>query len=206
MAASEEDADLTKAPMVPKAIVEDWGVKTTFGVIAGMLYGGTKEAMIFSDKEEALLAHQATEVNPMQRRNLLRAIMEEKVLRVTRGTVMGGAKLGVFTGLYCATEQYMALRRNTHDFLNVAAAGGLTAATVGLLLPGSVKWRLRSALLGSMIGVTFGVPLGLLQSTVQKFAEKATPDAEQEQQESAPQHDAVGDTIRRLEERVSSQK
>lgn len=69
----------------------------------------------------------------MQRRNLLRAIMEEKVLRVTRGTVMGGAKLGVFTGLYCATEQYMALRRQTHDYLNVAAAGGLTAATVGLL-------------------------------------------------------------------------
>lgn len=59
--------------------------------------------------------------------------MEEKVLRVARGTAMGGAKLGVFTGLFCATEQYLAFRRSTHDTLNVVAAGGLTAATIGFL-------------------------------------------------------------------------
>lgn len=55
------------------------------------------------------------------------------MLRVARGTAMGGAKLGVFTGLFCATEQYLAFRRSTHDTLNVVAAGGLTAATIGFL-------------------------------------------------------------------------
>lgn len=85
------------------------------------------------DKEETLLAHQSAEINYRQRRNLLRAVMEEKVLRVARGTAMGGAKLGVFTGLFCAAEQYLAFRRSTHDTLNVVAAGGLTAATIGFL-------------------------------------------------------------------------
>eukprot|EP00250_Pteridium_aquilinum_P003772 c14065_g1_i1 orf=173-706(+) len=160
MAASEEDAATKKAPLIPKALVEEWGTKTTFGVLAGMLYGGCREAMVFSDKEETLLAHQSAENNHRQRRNLLRAIMEEKVLRVARGTAMGGAKLGVFTGLFCATEQYLALRRSTHDTLNVVAAGGLTASAIGFLLPGSLSWRLRSALLGSVLGVAFGIPLG----------------------------------------------
>ncbi|MCO5549293.1 hypothetical protein L7F22_002761 [Adiantum nelumboides] len=119
---------------------------------------------------------------------------------------MGGAKLGVFTRLYCATEQYMAFQRSTCDFINVAAAGGLTVATIGLMTPGSITWRLPSALLGSVIGVTFGIPLGLLQSTVDTFGAKDKPDAKYDQQESVPHHDAVGDAIQRLEERVLSQK
>lgn len=167
--------------------------------------------MVFSEKEETLLSHQSAEINHRQRRNLLRAIMEEKVLRVARGTAMGGAKLGLFTALFCATEQYLAFRRSSHDTLNVVAAGGLTAATIGFLLPGSFSWRIRSALLGSVLGATFGFPLGFLQSTLNDQLEKdkmgnMSPSAPRDQQESAAQHDAVGDAIRRLEERVSSQK
>lgn len=209
MAASDDAAPTKKAPLIPKEQAQEWGTKTTFGVLAGMLYGGCREAMFFSDKEETLLAHQSAEINYRQRRNLLRAVMEEKVLRVARGTAMGGAKLGVFTGLFCATEQYLAFRRSTHDTLNVVAAGGLTAATIGFLLPGSFSWRLRSALLGSVLGVAFGVPLGLLQSTLLEYAEKdkledSPLSTGHGQQESASQHDAIGDAIRRLEERVSS--
>ncbi|KAH7373394.1 hypothetical protein KP509_17G053800 [Ceratopteris richardii] len=132
--------------------------------------------------------------------------MEEKVLRISRGTVIGGAKLGVFTGLYCATEQYMALYRNTHDTLNVVAAGSLTAATFGLILPGSMTWRLRSAFLGSVIGATLGVPLGLLQSFLAKYSNAPEIEKETKQQVSVQEHDSVGDAIRRLEDRVSSQK
>ncbi|KAH7373395.1 hypothetical protein KP509_17G053800 [Ceratopteris richardii] len=171
-----------------------------------MLYGGCREAMIFSEKEQSLLGHHAAEVEPRLRRNLLRAIMEEKVLRISRGTVIGGAKLGVFTGLYCATEQYMALYRNTHDTLNVVAAGSLTAATFGLILPGSMTWRLRSAFLGSVIGATLGVPLGLLQSFLAKYSNAPEIEKETKQQVSVQEHDSVGDAIRRLEDRVSSQK
>lgn len=211
MAASGGPAASTTAPSISKAQAKEWGTTTTFGVIAGMLYGGCKEAMVFSEKEETLLAHQSAELNSRQRRNLLRAMMEEKVLRVARGTAMGGAKLGVFTGLFCAIEQYLAFRRSTHDTLNVVAAGGLTAATIGFLLPGSFSWRLRSALLGSVLGVAFGAPLGLLHTTLYEYAEQDQPEDSSlsvgsAQQESTPQHDAIGDAIRRLEERVSSQK
>eukprot|EP00249_Psilotum_nudum_P012908 c24040_g1_i3 orf=354-737(+) len=86
-----------------KAEFEEWGTKTTIGVIAGMLYGGCKEAMRSAGIEQALLLkHSATE-NFRQRRWLFREIMEQKVLRVARGTVSGGAKLGTRV-LYVAFE------------------------------------------------------------------------------------------------------
>lgn len=207
MAASDESVDSAKKAFW-KAELEAWGTKTTFGVLAGMLYGGCKEAMGFSELEETLLAKQSGTVDARQRRNLLREIMEQKVLRVARGTASGGAKLGLFAAVFCAVEQYLAIERNTHDTLNVVAAGSATAATVGLLLPGSLLWRIRTALVGSVVGATLGVPLGFVQSTLNEQVEKDNTasmpsSARQSEENKAPKYDAVGDAIRRLEERLS---
>eukprot|EP00249_Psilotum_nudum_P012907 c24040_g1_i2 orf=354-983(+) len=190
-----------------KAEFEEWGTKTTIGVIAGMLYGGCKEAMRSAGIEQALLLkHSATE-NFRQRRWLFREIMEQKVLRVARGTVSGGAKLGLFTALFCGVQHSLAVERSKHDTVNVAVAGMVTAATFGLLLPGSFMWRLRTALIGSALGATLGVPLGFLQSTIHEHLNNDETEAVQSTSEAGKddtiQHDVVGDAIQRLEDRLS---
>lgn len=203
-----ESASPDKKVSILQSELEVWGTKTTFGVLAGMIYGGCKEAMGFSEKEETLLAKQSVTKDARQSRNLLREIMEQKVLRVARGTAMGGAKLGSFTALFCAVEQYLTIERNTRDTLNVVVAGSVTAATVGLLLPGSFSWRLRTALVGSVVGATLGIPLGLLQSALNAQLHKGNvaivdSPSQNAEENSSVQHDAVGDAIRRLEERMS---
>ncbi|MCO5547518.1 hypothetical protein L7F22_000968 [Adiantum nelumboides] len=56
---------------------------------------------------------------------------------------------------------------------------GLIAATFGLMMPSSITWRLRSALLGSIIGVRFGIPLGLLHSTIDERAKEMAVELEE---------------------------
>jgi len=57
---------------------------------------------------------------------------EHRVLRIARGTVLGGAKLGAFTAVFCGVQHGLAVKRGCHDTYNVVVAGGVTGAAFGL--------------------------------------------------------------------------
>ncbi|CAA2956024.1 hypothetical protein CDL12_07054 [Olea europaea subsp. europaea] len=101
---------------------------------------------------------------------LMRDAMEKRFIRVTRGSIVGGVRLGMFTAAFCGLQNLLAEKRGFHDVYNVVGAGSATAATFGLILPGSLRWRVRNMMLGSVMGAAICFPLGWLQL---KLVEKA---------------------------------
>lgn len=64
---------------------------------------------------------------------LMRDAMEKRFIRVTRGSIVGGVRLGLFTAAFCGLQEFFAEKRGVHDVFNVTAAGSATAATFGLI-------------------------------------------------------------------------
>lgn len=64
---------------------------------------------------------------------LMRDAMEKRFIRVTKGSVVGGVRLGMFTAAFCVLQNLLAEKRGVHDVFNVVGAGSATAATFGLL-------------------------------------------------------------------------
>ena len=64
---------------------------------------------------------------------LMRDAMEKRFIRVTRGSIVGGVRLGLFTGAFCGLQNLLAEKRGVHDVFNVVGAGSATAATFGLI-------------------------------------------------------------------------
>ena len=60
---------------------------------------------------------------------IIREMTENKVLRIARGTVLGGAKLGAFVALFSGVQHGLAVHRNTHDTINTVAAGAITGGS-----------------------------------------------------------------------------
>lgn len=59
--------------------------------------------------------------------------MEKRFIRVTRGSIVGGVRLGMFTATFYGIQNLLAEKRGVHDVLNVVGAGSATAATFGVL-------------------------------------------------------------------------
>ena len=64
---------------------------------------------------------------------LMRDAMEKRFIRVTRGSIVGGVRLGLFTAAFCSLQEFLAEKRGVHDVFNVMGAGSATAATFGLI-------------------------------------------------------------------------
>lgn len=64
---------------------------------------------------------------------LMRDAMEKRFIRVTRGSIIGGVRLGMFTAGYCGLQNLLAEKRGVNDAWNAVGAGSATAATFGLL-------------------------------------------------------------------------
>lgn len=64
---------------------------------------------------------------------LMRDAMEKRFIRVTRGSIVGGVRLGMFTAAFYTLQNFFAEKRGVHDVFNIAGAGSLTAATFGLI-------------------------------------------------------------------------
>lgn len=62
----------------------------------------------------------------------MRDMTESKVLRIARGSVLGGAKLGAFAALFSGIQHGLAVQRNTHDMYNIVAAGTITGGAFSL--------------------------------------------------------------------------
>ncbi|XP_017216265.1 uncharacterized protein LOC108193922 isoform X2 [Daucus carota subsp. sativus] len=125
---------------------------------------------------------------------LMRDAMEKRFVRVTRGSIVGGVRLGMFTAAFYGLQNLLAEKRGVHDVYNVVGAGSATAATFGLIMPGSLMWRARNVMLGSALGAAFCFPLGWLHL---KLVEKANEGTVTDESEGAK--GGVGAAIERLE-------
>ncbi|XP_049366798.1 uncharacterized protein LOC125831667 isoform X2 [Solanum verrucosum] len=175
-----ESSDITEEETVPRsqkmAGTVNWGTATVIGVFAGLFYGGSKEAAAsvvstssYSKDAEVMLKLGSTPDKREQYR-LMRDAMEKRFIRVTRGSIVGGIRLGMFTAAFYGLQNLLAEKRGVHDVYNVVGAGSATAATFGLIMPGSLQWRARNVMLGSALGAAVCFPLGWLHL---KLVEKA---------------------------------
>lgn len=146
------------------------GTATIIGVFAGMLYGGSKEASASASKDAEVMLKLGSTPDKREQYRLMRDAMEKRFVRVTRGSIVGGIRLGMFTAAFYGLQNLLAEKRGVHDVYNVAMAGSATAATFGLIMPGSLKWRARNVMLGSVLGAAFCFPIGWLHL---KMVEKA---------------------------------
>ena len=64
---------------------------------------------------------------------LMRDAMEKRFTRVTRGSLIGGMRLGMFTASYFSLQNFLAETRGVHDVFNFVGAGSATAALFGLI-------------------------------------------------------------------------
>lgn len=64
---------------------------------------------------------------------LMRDAMEKRFVRVTRGSIIGGIRLGMFTAAFFSLQNLLAEKRGVQDVFNFVGAGSATAATFGLI-------------------------------------------------------------------------
>ncbi|GJN06273.1 hypothetical protein PR202_ga23984 [Eleusine coracana subsp. coracana] len=147
----------------------NWGTATLVGVFAGLLYGGSREASASVQGCRVMLKMGST-TDKREQYRLMRDAMEKRFIRVAKGSLVGGVRLGMFTATFFGIQNLLIENRGVHDVFNIAGAGSATAAAFGLILPGSMMWRARNVLVGSVLGAGICFPLGWIQL---KLAEKA---------------------------------
>ncbi|KAH9329404.1 hypothetical protein KI387_001512, partial [Taxus chinensis] len=130
---------------------------------------------------------------------VMRDAMEKRFIRVTRGSILGGAKLGLFTACFSGLQQLLAEYRCVYDAYNVAGAGSATAAIFGLLLPGSLRWRARNVMVGSVLGAAVGLPLGWIQIALVESAKERMASMQPNVEETEEVKKGVAGAIDRLE-------
>lgn len=64
---------------------------------------------------------------------LMRDAMEKRFVRVARGSIVGGVRLGLFTSAFIGLQNLLADKRGVDDVFNIAGAGSATAAVFGLI-------------------------------------------------------------------------
>ncbi|PNT01009.1 hypothetical protein POPTR_015G078600v4 [Populus trichocarpa] len=186
-----EETVSTYAPKMAGTV--NWGTATVVGVFAGMLYGGSKEAAASVSKDAEVMLKLGSTPDKREQHRLMRDAMEKRFIRVTRGSIVGGVRLGMFTAEFYGLQNLLAEKLGVHGIFNVVGAGSATAATFGLIMPGSLRWRARNVLLGLFMGAAFCFPLGWIHL---KLVEKANEGSSGERGEAKS---GVGATIERLE-------
>lgn len=201
MEASENPDETVSSgsPRMPGTV--NWGTATVIGVFAGMLYGGSKEAAASVSKDAEVMLKLGSTPDKREQYRLMRDAMEKRFIKVTRGSIVGGVRLGMFTAAFCGLQNLLAEKRGTHDVFNVVGAGSATAATFGLILPGSLQWRARNVALGAVLGAALCFPIGWTQLKLVEMANKDTMALESG--DSKEVKSGVGAAIDRLEGHLS---
>lgn len=191
----------TRSPKVAGTV--NWGTATVVGVFAGMLYGGGKEAAASVSKDAEVMLKLGSTPDKREQYRLMRDAMEKRFIRVTRGSIIGGVRLGVFTAAFYGLQNLLAEKRGVHDVFNIAGAGSATAATFGLILPGSLKWRARNVALGAALGAAVCFPLGWLHLKLVEKANEGSLAASRDMDQREGARSGVGAAIDRLEGNLS---
>ncbi|KAK6920686.1 hypothetical protein RJ641_014364 [Dillenia turbinata] len=194
---SEEAASSNGKTRSPGTV--NWGTATVIGVFAGLLYGGSKEAAASVSKDAEVMLKLGSTPDKREQYRLMRDAMEKRFLRVTRGSIVGGVRLGMFTAAFYGLQDLFAEKRGVRDVFNVASAGSLTAATFGLILPGSLAWRARNVLLGSVLGAAVCFPLGWIHLKLVDKANEEIVATKTEADGMGETKSGVGAAIERLE-------
>lgn len=176
------------------------GTATVVGVFAGLLYGGSKEAAASISKDAEVTLKMGSTPDKREQYRLMRDAMEKRFIRVTRGSIIGGIRLGMFTATFFGIQNLLAEKRGVHDVFNVAGAASATSATFGLIMPGSLPWRARNVLMGSVLGAAFGFPLGWAHLKLVEKANEGNPDLEETAEMKSS---GVGAAIESLEGRLN---
>ncbi|KAL0356143.1 UNVERIFIED_CONTAM: hypothetical protein Sradi_4061200 [Sesamum radiatum] len=177
----------------------NWGTATIIGVFAGMLYGGSREASASVSKDAEVMLKLGSTPDKREQYRLMRDAMEKRFIRVTRGSIVGGIRLGMFTAAFYGLQNLLAEERGVHDVYNVVGAGSATAATFGLIMPGSLRWRLRNSMLGSVLGAAICFPLGWLHLKLVAKANEGKLSTTSEVGDTVEAKGGIGAAVERLE-------
>ncbi|KAJ9140307.1 hypothetical protein P3X46_030969 [Hevea brasiliensis] len=199
MEANEKPEETVSNASPKLAGTANWGTATVIGVFAGMLYGGSKEAAASVSKDAEVMLKLGSTPDKREQYRLMRDAMEKRFIRVTRGSIVGGVRLGMFTAAFYGLQNLLAEKRGLHDVFNVVGAGSATAATFGLILPGSFRWRARNVLLGSVLGAAFCFPLGWIHLKLIEKANEGNPALNPDLDGRGQAKSGVGAAIERLE-------
>ncbi|XP_043707652.1 uncharacterized protein LOC122656991 isoform X1 [Telopea speciosissima] len=191
----------TRTPRLAGTV--NWGTATVIGVFAGMLYGGSKEAAASVSKDAEVMLKLGSTPDKREQYRLMRDAMEKRFIRVTRGSIVGGVRLGMFTAAFCGLQNLLAEKRGVHDVYNVVGAGSVTAATFGLIMPGSLFWRARNVLMGSVLGAAFCFPIGWIHLKLVEKANEENSAVNSRLDEHCEAKSGVGAAIERLEGSLS---
>ncbi|XP_073017621.1 uncharacterized protein [Primulina eburnea] len=199
----QEESVHSKSPNMVSTV--NWGAATVIGIFAGMLYGGSKEASASVSKDAEVMLKLGSTPDKREQYRLMRDAMEKRFVRVTRGSIVGGVRLGMFTAAFCGLQNFFAEKRGVHDVYNVVGAGSATAATFGLVMPGSLSWRARNVVLGSVLGAVFGFPIGWLHLKLVEKANKGrlTNTSEVSDSTDSDSNSGVGGAIEKLEDNLN---
>lgn len=88
---------------------------------------------ILQSKDAEVMLKLGSTPDKREQYRLMRDAMEKRFVRVTRGSIIGGVRLGMFTAAFCGLQNLLAEKRGVHDVFNVVGAGSATAATFGLI-------------------------------------------------------------------------
>ncbi|URE16623.1 Tim17/Tim22/Tim23/Pmp24 family [Musa troglodytarum] len=191
-------SDLKGSRKLPGTV--NWGTATIVGVFAGLLYGGSKEASASVSKDAEVMLKLGSTPDKREQYRIMRDAMEKRFIRVARGSFVGGVRLGMFTAAFYGLQNLLAEKRGVHDVYNVAGAGSATAAMFGLIMPGSLMWRARNVLLGSVLGAGICFPLGWVHlKLMEKANEERLNSKPSDLDEEETNRSRVGAAIERLE-------
>ncbi|KAL6007053.1 hypothetical protein ACLOJK_032549 [Asimina triloba] len=133
MESAEKLEEAPAAERRRKAGTVNWGTATVIGVFAGLLYGGSKEAAASVSKDAEVMLKLGSTPDKREQYRLMRDAMEKRFIRVTKGSIIGGIRLGMFTATFFGIQNLLAEKRGVEDVFNVVGAGSATAATFGLI-------------------------------------------------------------------------
>lgn len=89
--------------------------------------------LFWQSKDAEVLLKLGSTPDKREQYRLMRDAMEKRFLRVTRGSIVGGVRLGMFTAAFYGLQNLIVEKRGVHDVYNIVAAGSATAATFGLI-------------------------------------------------------------------------
>lgn len=87
----------------------------------------------FQSKDAEVTLKLGSTPDKREQYRLMRDAMEKRFIRVTRGSIVGGLRLGMFTAAFYGLQNLLADKRGVYDVYNIVAAGSVTAATFGLI-------------------------------------------------------------------------
>ncbi|XP_062023006.1 uncharacterized protein LOC133739279 isoform X2 [Rosa rugosa] len=209
MEAGEKSEEIVSKHSPKLAGTVNWGTATVAGVFAGTgvarrhLLRFCEEVCFFCQSKDAeVMLKLGSTPDKHEQYRLMRDAMEKRFIRVTWGSIVGGVRLGLFTATFYGLQNMLAEKRGVQDVFNIVGAGSATAATFGLLLPGSLQWRARNMLLGSILGAVIGFPIGWAHLKLVQIANEGNPAAHPNSDQREAKS-GVGAAIERLEENLN---